>query len=291
MLHIFHLEDEKHLCDILNIALRTSDAQIDLVQFGDSDEGLAYVQQYVDRIDLYVLDIRVAGSLTGLQMAQKIRELGTKAPIMVTSAFQLPRTPDLAALDFVWMAKPWRVPELRDKAIALAKGFSAARAGNAPAEPPKPAEPIPAPADIFTRETAVPASMTSAAAVPTSNTPASAPAASTTPPPTTPAAPLPNYLTPPAKPSAEELAAAAKKLDSAEGTPPRLSTEEMAVLGKKRDSTDATPAAPAVAVPPASASAPTVPSIPTAPAMPNVPKPDEPPADTAKPDAPKPETR
>lgn len=112
MMHVVHLEDDGLLQNLLKIALCSAQPDIKLKQFIDSDEAVTYIAENIDTIDLFILDIRVAGSMNGVDVAHKIRELNSNAPIIVTSAFQKPAAHILTTLNCRWYAKPWHIADI-----------------------------------------------------------------------------------------------------------------------------------------------------------------------------------
>lgn len=120
-MHIVHLEDDAPLRDILKIALCTADPDTDLHQFISSDETLRYIQQHAPEIDLFVLDIRVPGTMDGLGVARKIRELNCPGAIVLTSAYQKPARDILEELNCEWLPKPWYLLEVPQKLFQVTK--------------------------------------------------------------------------------------------------------------------------------------------------------------------------
>lgn len=106
---ILHLEDEESLCEILRFSLSVAEPQPDLMQFMDSDSAIKYIDQHLSGIDLYLLDIRVPGSVDGIGVAEHIRKLGSTKPIIISSAFRKPESHLLERLNCKWMQKPWHV--------------------------------------------------------------------------------------------------------------------------------------------------------------------------------------
>ncbi len=107
MVHIFHLEDDNSLRDILKVALGAADSSVQLKQSPNSDDAVQYIREHLEDIDLFVLDIRVPGELDGMQVAEVIRELGLTAPIVVASAYEKPSESLFSSLSCEWMPKPW----------------------------------------------------------------------------------------------------------------------------------------------------------------------------------------
>ena len=120
-MEILHLEDDGPLREIMQIALSAADPKLKMTQFIDSDAAIEYITANVDKITLYVLDVRVPGQLDGLGVAQKIRELGSKRPILVTSAYRKPDQEKMAAYNCKWMAKPWHLLDAPQAILAMAK--------------------------------------------------------------------------------------------------------------------------------------------------------------------------
>lgn len=119
--HVVHLEDDGPLRDILKVALKAAEPNIDLHQFISGDEAVRYIEQHGQEIDLFVLDIRVPGSLNGMQVAQKIRDLKCPGTIVVTSAYRPPDRDLLDALACEWFPKPWHLMDATQKLFQLAK--------------------------------------------------------------------------------------------------------------------------------------------------------------------------
>jgi len=118
-MHIVHLEDESPLREILRVALIAAVPNANLKQFIDSDEAVAYIEANAEDIDLYILDIRVPGSMNGVEVAHKIREFGAPGVIAITSAYRAPDKSELDALKCEWFAKPWHIMEVLDKLLPL----------------------------------------------------------------------------------------------------------------------------------------------------------------------------
>lgn len=121
MTTILHLEDDGPLREILKIALCTVDSKVQVEQFITGEDAIAYAQEHMDEIDLFVLDIRVAGKLTGVDVAQKLREMGAKRPIVLTSAYRRPASDVLDDLECKWLAKPWHIVDAHKVILPLAQ--------------------------------------------------------------------------------------------------------------------------------------------------------------------------
>jgi signal transduction histidine kinase/DNA-binding response OmpR family regulator len=115
---IVHLEDESPLREILRVALVAVVPDSTLISLTNSDEAMEYIQQNVQNIDLYILDIRVPGSIDGMEVAHNIRDLGGYGVVAITSAYRAPDESFLNNLDVQWFAKPWNIMELLDKLLS-----------------------------------------------------------------------------------------------------------------------------------------------------------------------------
>lgn len=120
-MHVLHLEDESPLREILKVALLAAVPSVTLQQFINSDDAVKYIEEHGKDIDLYILDIRVPGSMDGLQVAHKIRELEAPGVIAMTSAYRAPEKDTLEKLKAEWFAKPWHIMEVMDKLLPIIK--------------------------------------------------------------------------------------------------------------------------------------------------------------------------
>jgi DNA-binding response OmpR family regulator len=121
MINILHLEDEGPLREILKVAVTAFDPSINMQQFVNSDQALNYAQDHIGSLNMCILDIRVPGSLDGMDFAQKLREIGYKGMIVITSAYRQPQQTLLQQLNCDWMAKPWHVLEATETLIPRAR--------------------------------------------------------------------------------------------------------------------------------------------------------------------------
>jgi hypothetical protein len=121
-MNILHLEDDGPLREILAAALRAVEPTCELHQFVKSDDALAYVRQHPQTIDLFIIDIRVPGTMDGLQMAHRVRELSAPGAMVLTSAYRVPDQDVLKKLDCQWYPKPWHIIETSTKLLKLAYG-------------------------------------------------------------------------------------------------------------------------------------------------------------------------
>jgi DNA-binding LytR/AlgR family response regulator len=113
---IVHIEDESLLRDILRRGFRHADVPVDLHQFESGDDSLPFIRDHVAEIDLFILDIRLPGTLNGIQIAQRLREMGCPGSIVLTSAYYSSPDPNwLTALNVQYLPKPWYVFEIAKK--------------------------------------------------------------------------------------------------------------------------------------------------------------------------------
>lgn len=120
-MRILHLEDDGPLRDILRIALTAASRKLDMKQCTSSDEAMTYAIANLKDIDLYILDIRVPGSMNGVEFAEKLRELGATGRIVITSAYGRPSKEKLTALEAEWMPKPWHILDAPQKLLSMSK--------------------------------------------------------------------------------------------------------------------------------------------------------------------------
>ena len=115
--HVVNIEDDRSLRDILRFAFQAVDPRINLHQFGNGDEALPYIEQHARDIDLFLVDMRLPGTMNGIQIAQKIREQNCAGRVILTSAFALPDLVLLKSLDLEYFPKPWHIMELAQKLV------------------------------------------------------------------------------------------------------------------------------------------------------------------------------
>jgi two-component SAPR family response regulator len=114
-IHIVHVEDDKPLKEILKAAFESADPAVNLKQFVNGDQALPYITEYGSSVDLFILDIRLSGSLSGIQLAKKIRDLGYPGNIVLTSAYLRPSRDQLTALRCEYYPKPWHIYDITPK--------------------------------------------------------------------------------------------------------------------------------------------------------------------------------
>ncbi|MEL6269767.1 MAG: response regulator [Chloroflexota bacterium] len=117
---VVHLEDEGALKDVIKELVGILERDIDLIQFSTSAEVLDYVQTEQD-IALFILDVRVPGQMDGMQLAEKLREIGFTCPIAIASAYMEPDIEWLNKWDCHYFPKPLHALHLQTKILPLAR--------------------------------------------------------------------------------------------------------------------------------------------------------------------------
>jgi CheY-like chemotaxis protein len=213
-MRILHLEDDGPLRDILAAALKATAPTCEILQFMNSDDALRYATENAQGVDLFILDVRVPGSMNGLQVAERLRAIQCPGVIVITSAYRAPDEALLRRLSCEWYPKPWHLFEATTKLMTMAQ--------RKPAD--QPVKPTPAaPAVAAAVPDAPPAPLGPAAPAdqpvePKPTAPVVAAAAPDAPPaPTTPAAPADQPVEP--KPAAPVAAATVPDAPPAPTTP------------------------------------------------------------------------
>jgi len=107
-MHILYVED-----NMANVALVRRVARgHTLTNYIDGQEALDNFDE--DSPDLILMDIQLAGKLTGLEVVKELRKRGAAMPIIAVTAYAMvgDRERCLAAGCDEYMAKPLQVPEL-----------------------------------------------------------------------------------------------------------------------------------------------------------------------------------
>jgi DNA-binding response OmpR family regulator len=131
-IHAVHVEDDKPLKDILKYAFQATSRQFRLLQFTTGDAAIPYIQDNMSIIALVVIDIRLPGTLNGIQIAEKIRELGCQAHIILTSAYERPKLELLERLRCEYYPKPWHLADIVQKLLDCEGQDSPAAARSTP---------------------------------------------------------------------------------------------------------------------------------------------------------------
>ena len=113
-MHIVHLEDRKPLRDMLKAILDLVHPGCIVQQFATADDAVDYVRQYGKEVDLFLLDMRVPGSIDGLGVAEFIHQFDCSGVIVLTSAYKSIEQDKLSALNAHWFQKPWSHKEIQE---------------------------------------------------------------------------------------------------------------------------------------------------------------------------------
>jgi CheY-like chemotaxis protein len=125
-MRIVHLEDDGPLREILAAALKATVPTCEIHQFMNSDDALRYATENAGEVDLFILDVRVPGSMNGLQVAEKLRAIPCLGMIVITSAYRAPDEVTLRKLGCEWYPKPWHIFEATTKLVSMAQRKPAA---------------------------------------------------------------------------------------------------------------------------------------------------------------------
>lgn len=116
-MRILLAEDDPRLRSLLERALREHCYAVDA--YADSDSALFAAE--TEPADLLILDIMLPGSLTGVEVCQRVREGNTDVPILLLTALDGPQHRvhglDSGADDY--LTKPFHLPELLARVRAL----------------------------------------------------------------------------------------------------------------------------------------------------------------------------
>ena len=133
---LLHLEDTIPLADIMRIAIKSYDPEVTIAHFINSDDALIFIKQHLCEIAVYVLDVRVPGSMNGVELAKEIRALGFTGRIFINSAYTKPANKVLDTYDCEWIEKPWHILDAAQLLAPLAKSKpDIERASSNPKEP------------------------------------------------------------------------------------------------------------------------------------------------------------
>jgi two-component SAPR family response regulator len=118
-MHVVQIEDDKPLKEILKVTLEAAEPKLKLNQFISGDEALPYIRQNLADIDLIIVDIRLPGELTGVQVAEIIRKLNYTGNLVLTSAYSRPNSDVLKSLQSDFYPKPWHIIDITNKILRL----------------------------------------------------------------------------------------------------------------------------------------------------------------------------
>lgn len=116
---ILHLEDDGMLTDLFAETIQALDEDITIIHFAKGTDVLAYMENPTETITVCLFDIRVQGTVDGLEVAKQLREKGIDTPIFMSSAYGKPDAELMASFDLGWMPKPWDVKTLAQDILPL----------------------------------------------------------------------------------------------------------------------------------------------------------------------------
>lgn len=177
-MRILYVEDNPANVSLVQRVARIGGHQV--VTYTNGESALEFFDR--DAPDLLLIDIQLAGELTGLDVVKSLRTQGKKLPVVALTAYAMvgDRERCIEAGCDGYLPKPLPITELVD----LFQRYNVSVAPETPAAP----APSPAPATPpqVSTTTPAPAPTSSAPAAPTSAaTPPTTPSAPSTPPPTT----------------------------------------------------------------------------------------------------------
>ncbi len=88
---------------------RAAEPNVNLRQFAASLPALAYVTAYTDTIDLFMIDLGLAGNVSGLELTCRIRDLGCTGHIILSSTYGSPERALLNRLRAEFLPKPQHI--------------------------------------------------------------------------------------------------------------------------------------------------------------------------------------
>ncbi len=116
-INVVHIEDDTMLRDILRISFQAVEPDISLNQYISADAAIPYITKNKETIDLFILDIRLPGSMNGLQIAQTLRDMACPGFVVLTSAYGAPSHEWLDSLRAEYIPKPWHILDLTKKLL------------------------------------------------------------------------------------------------------------------------------------------------------------------------------
>ncbi|MFN8419890.1 MAG: response regulator [Anaerolineae bacterium] len=156
-MRVVNIEDDRDLQRLMAMAFKESEPSLELQQFVSGDAALPYIAENLTSIDLYLIDIMLPGKLNGIEIAQRIREMGAPGHIALTSAFAEPSSDLLQFLVAEFFPKPLHILDIIPRLASYRLNRHSSANGNLPAgmtisdffpqSIPDPSFPTPTPAD------------------------------------------------------------------------------------------------------------------------------------------------
>jgi DNA-binding NtrC family response regulator len=96
-------EDQRWLVSAL-----LEECDMTVVECVSAEAAAAAMEHLRDSLAMVFVDVNLAGKMSGLQLAERVRQRFPLVPVIVTSGQHVPAVPD----DTVFMQKPWRALDL-----------------------------------------------------------------------------------------------------------------------------------------------------------------------------------
>jgi len=111
-MNAIYVEDEPDIAKLVQNGLGT--LGISVAVYAHPEDLLQHIDEpQVSAAELLIIDIRMPG-MTGLELAQRLRTLGDRRPILMVSAYNPPSRSQLRDLDATFHPKPFDFPVLLD---------------------------------------------------------------------------------------------------------------------------------------------------------------------------------
>lgn len=110
MTKVAYVEDEPAIAELLKSGLDLFGIQVYPIY---ENANAAYesittgTPSEITECELLIFDIRLPGGVTGLDLAERLRESGEKRPILIVSAYQAPSRAHLDKINASFMPKPF----------------------------------------------------------------------------------------------------------------------------------------------------------------------------------------
>jgi DNA-binding response OmpR family regulator len=106
LLQILCLEDDVSLRNAMQETFAFIDPDLHVQLCATVEQSQRVLGNDVNRYDLFLIDIHISGSVSGLDFARWLRHSGCTSIIALMSAYQRPRLHIMEGLDCRWMPKP-----------------------------------------------------------------------------------------------------------------------------------------------------------------------------------------
>ena len=103
-INVAYVEDEPAIAELLKSGLALFGIHVNPI-YGTAEDARDQIQGGINA-DVLIFDIRLPG-MTGLELAQQLRDAGETRPFLIVSAYHPPSNSELNALDAAFMPKPF----------------------------------------------------------------------------------------------------------------------------------------------------------------------------------------